>query len=160
VNSFFLSIGTTWPEGKDHALMVITLENTGENNISTMRLAPPIPYGWTATPKMCEIPEIPPEGFIEIGIEIRPSGSFPQTALLGSSLNIATGYHADYGSLKVQTRLENRTPNLMEGLLLDPWMPEGFETLRLPLVENLGPGEIVHVPIEVLNLREAVGIGS
>ena len=86
VNGFFLSIGTTWPEGKDHALMVITLENTGENNISTMRLAPPIPYGWTATPKMCEIPEIPPEGFIEIGIEIRPSGSFPPTALLGSSL--------------------------------------------------------------------------
>ena len=36
VNSFFLSIGTTWPEGKDHALMVITLENTGENNMSTM----------------------------------------------------------------------------------------------------------------------------
>ena len=160
VNSFFLSIGTTWPEGKDHALMVITLENTGENNISTMRLAPPLPYGWTATPKMCEIPEIPPEGFIEIGIEIRPSGSFPQTALLGSSLNIATGYHADYGDLRVQTRIENRTPNTMEGLLLDPWMPDGFETLRLPLVENLGPGEVAHVPIEVLNLREAVGIGS
>ena len=149
VNSFFLSIGTTWPEGKDHALMVITLENTGENNISTMRLAPPIPYGWTAIPKMCEIPEIPPEGFIEIGIEIRPSGSFPQTALLGSSLNIATGYYADYGSLKVQTRVENRTPNLMEGLLLDPWMPEGFETLRLPLIENLGPGERIRISFKI-----------
>jgi hypothetical protein len=109
---------------------------------------------------MCEIPEIPPEGFIEIGLEIRPSGSFPQTALLGSSLSIVTGYHADYGSLRVQTRVENRTPNNMQGLLLDPWMPEGYETLRLPLVENLGPGEVVHVPIEVINLREAVGIGS
>ena len=160
VNSFFLSVGTSWPEGKDHALMVITLENTGENNISTMRLAPPIPYGWSATPKMCEIPEIPPEGFIEIGVEIRPSGSFSQTALLGSSLSITTGYQADYGDLTVQTRIENRTPNSMDGLLVDPWMPEGFETLRLPLVENLGPGQIVHVPIEVLNLREAVGIGS
>ena len=160
VNSFFLSVGTSWPEGKDHALMVITLENTGENNISTMRLAPPIPYGWSATPKMCEIPEIPPEGFIEIGVEIRPSGSFSQTALLGSSLSITTGYQADYGDLTVQTRIENRTPNSMDGLLIDPWMPEGFETLRLPLVENLGPGQIVHVPIEVLNLREAVGIGS
>ena len=160
VNSFFLSIGTTWPEGKDHALMVITLENTGENNISTMRLAPPIPYGWSANPKMCEIPEIPPDGFIEIGIEIRPSGSFPSTALLGSSLNITTGYDVEYGSLRVQTRVENRTPTLMQGLLLDPWMPEGFETMRLPLVENLGPGAVIQVPIEVLNLREAVGIGS
>ncbi len=160
VNSFFMSIGTTWPEGRDHGLMVITLENTGENNISTMRLAPPIPYGWTASPKMCEIPEIPPEGFIEIGIEIRPSGSFSQNALLGSSLNITTGYYADYGDLRVQTRIENRTPNVMEGLLIDPWMPDGFETLRLPLVENLGPGGVVHVPVEILNVKEAVGIGS
>ena len=48
----------------------------------------------------------------------------------------------------------------MQGLLLDPWMPEGFETMRLPLVENLGPGDVIHVPIEVLNLREAVGVGS
>ena len=79
---------------------------------------------------------------------------------LGSSLNITTGYDVEYGSLNVQTRVENRTPNIMQGLLLDPWMPEGFETMRLPLVENLGPGDVVHVPIEVLNLREAVGIGS
>ncbi len=160
VNSFFMSIGTNWPEGRDHGLMVITLENLGENNISTMRLSPPIPYGWTATPKMCEIPEIPPEGFIEIGVEIRPSGSFSQTALLGTSLNITTGYFADYGSLRVQTRVENRTPKVMEGLLLDPWMPEGFETMRLPLIENLAPGEVAHVQVEVLNLKEAVGIGS
>jgi len=160
VNRFFLSIGTTWPEGRDHGLMVITLENLGENNISTMRLAPPIPYGWSATPKMCEIPEIPPEGFIEIGVEIRPSGSFPQTSLLGTSINVTTGYLAEYGQLKVQSRIENRTPRVMEGLLVDPWMPEGFETLRLPLIENLNPGDVVHVPVEVLNINEAVGIGS
>ena len=140
--------------------MVITLENLGENNISTMRLAPPIPYGWSATPKMCEIPEIPPEGFIEIGVEIRPSGSFPQTSLLGTSINVTTGYLAEYGQLKVQSRIENRTPRVMEGLLVDPWMPEGFETLRLPLIENLNPGDVVHVPVEVLNINEAVGIGS
>ena len=160
VNSFFMSVATTWPEGRDHGLMVITLENIGDNNISTMRLAPPVPYGWSATPKMCEIPEIPPEGFIEIGVEIRPSGSFPQTSLLGTSLNITTGYLANYGQLKVQSRVENRTPNTMKGILLDPWMPEGFETLRLPLIENIGPGDVVHVPVETLNLNDAVGIGS
>ena len=160
VNSFFMSVGTTWPEGRDHGLMVITLENIGDNNISTMRLAPPVPYGWSATPKMCEIPEIPPEGVIEIGVEIRPAGSFPQTSLLGTSLNITTGYLANYGQLKVQSRVENRTPNTMKGILLDPWMPEGFETLRLPLIENIGPGDVVHVPVETLNLNDAVGIGS
>ena len=75
-------------------------------------------------------------------------------------MNITTGYLANYGQLKVQSRVENRTPNVMKGILLDPWMPEGFETLRLPLIENIGPGDVVHVPVETLNLNDAVGIGS
>ena len=160
VNRFFMSVGTTWPEGRDFGLMVVTLANMGENDISTMRLAPLVPFGWAASPKMCEIPEIPPGGFIEIGIEIRPSGSFPQTSLLGTSLNIVTGYMADYGEVKVQVRLENRTPKLMEGLIVDPWLPDGFESVRLPLVENLGPGSVLHAPGEVSHVNRPVGLGS
>ena len=48
----------------------------------------------------------------------------------------------------------------MEGLILDPWLPDGFESMRLPLVENLGPGAVTHVGIEVLNVNRSVGIGS
>ena len=157
VNRFFMSIGTTWPEDLGHGLMVITLENLGENNIAPMRLDPAIPFGWACTPRMTEIPEIPPEGFIEIGVEINPSGQFPQTSLLGTSLNITTGYYVDFGELNVQARVENRTPRKMEGLLVDPWLPEGFETVRLPLIENLGPGAVVQVPVEVLNINKVVG---
>ena len=75
---------------------------------------PPVPVGWTANPRMTEIPEIPPEGYIEIGIEIRPSGSFSDTALLGTSVSITTGYMVDYGHLDVQIRVENRTPKSYE----------------------------------------------
>ncbi len=153
VNRFFMSIGTTWPEGLGHGLMVLTLENMGENNISPMRLDPPVPFGWTASPRMTEIPEIPPEGFIEIGIEIRPSGAFPPTSMLGTSVSVTTGYMVNFGDLDVQIRVENRTPKHMQGLLLDPWLPDGFQTMRLPLVENLGPGTVVHVPVEVLNIN-------
>jgi hypothetical protein len=160
VNRFFLSIGTNWPEGLGHGLMVITIENLGDNNIAPMRMDPPVPFGWSATPRMTEIPEIPPEGFIEIGIEIRPSGSFPQTSLLGTSISVTTGYMVNYGEVDVQIRVENRTPKAMQGLLLDPWMPEGFVTMRLPLVENLGPGGVVHVPVEVLSVNQSVGISS
>ena len=64
------------------------------------------------------------------------------------------------GLYSVQIRVENRTPKAMEGLLLDPWMPEGFVTMRLPLVENLGPGGVVHVPVEVLNVKQSVGISG
>ena len=48
VNRFFLSIGTNWPEGLGHGLMVITIENLGDNNIAPMRMAPPVPYGGCA----------------------------------------------------------------------------------------------------------------
>ena len=160
VNSFFLSIGTRWPEGLGHGLMVVTLENLGDNNVAPMRMDPPVPFGWSATPRMTEIPEIPPEGFIEIGIEIRPSGAFPQTSLLGTSVSVTTGYMVNYGDVEVQIRVENRTPKSLEGLLLDPWMPEGYETMRLPLVENLGPGQVVHVPVEILNVKQSLGISG
>lgn len=158
VNRFFLSIGTKWPEGLGHGLMIVTLENLGDNSIPPMRMDPPVPLGWSANPRMTEIPEIPPEGYIEIGIEIRPSGSFSDTALLGTSVSITTGYMVDYGHLDVQIRVENRTPKVMKGLILDPWMPSGFQTMRLPLVENLGPGKVLQIPVEILNVNESMGL--
>jgi hypothetical protein len=66
----------------------------------------------------------------------------------------------NYGEVEVQIRVENRTPKTMQGLLLDPWMPEGFVTMRLPLVENLAPGDIVHIPVETLSVNQSAGISG
>ena len=59
---------------------------------------------------------------------------------------------ANYGHLKVQIRVENRTLKSMEGIILDPWLPEGFEAMRLPFVQNLGPGQKVYLEVDVLNV--------
>ena len=152
VNHFFLSIDSKWPESTNNGLMVITVENLGDNNMSPMRMSIPTPLGWMTSPKMTEIPEIPPEGYIEIGVEMRPSGSVTSEKMLGRKLAITTGYLANYGHLKVQIRVENRTLKSMEGIILDPWLPEGFEAMRLPFVQNLGPGQKVYLEVDVLNV--------
>jgi len=152
VNHFFLSLEAKWPEKTNNGLMVISIENLGENNISPMRMSLPTPLGWIANPKMTEIPEIPPEGFIEIGVEIKSSGSFSADKMLGRNLAITTGYLANYGDLKVQIRVENRTLRNMEGIVLDPWLPEGFEAIRLPFVQNLGPGQKCNLEVDILNV--------
>ncbi len=152
VNHFFLSLDAKWPEKTNNGLMVISIENLGQNNMSPMRMSLPTPLGWVANPKMTEIPEIPPEGFVEIGVEIRPSGSFSSEKMLGRNLTITTGYLANYGELKVQIRVENRTLKNMEGIVLEPWLPSGFESLRLPFVQNLGPGQKAYLDVDVLNV--------
>jgi hypothetical protein len=152
VNNFFLSIESKWPESTNNGLMVVTVENLGDNNMSPMRMSIPTPLGWVTSPKMTEIPEIPPEGYIEIGVEMRPSGSITSEKMLGRKLAITTGYLANYGHLKVQIRVENRTLKSMEGIILDPWLPEGFEAMRLPFVQNLGPGQKVYLEVDILNV--------
>ena len=152
VNSFFLSVDAKWPENTNNGLMVISIENLGENNLSPMRMSLPTPVGWIASPKMTEIPEIPPEGFIEIGVEIRATGNFSSEKMLGRNLSITTGYMVHYGELQVQIRVENRTLKYLEGLILDPWLPDGFEAMRLPFVQNLGPGQVVFVDVDVLSI--------
>ena len=152
VNHFFLTIDAKWPEKTNNGLMVISIENLGENNISPMRMSLPTPLGWVANPKMTEIPEIPSEGFIEIGVNIRPSGSFNSEKMLGKNLCLTTGYLSNYGDLKVQIRVENRTLKTLEGIILEPWLPDGFEAIRLPFIQNLGAGQTVFTDVDVLNV--------
>ena len=89
---------------------------------------------------------------IKIGVEIKSSGSFSADKMLGRNLAITTGYLVKYGDLKVQIRVENRTLRNMEGIVLDPWLPEGFEAIRLPFVQNLGPGQKCHLDVDILNI--------
>ena len=152
VNHFFLTIDAKWPEKTNNGLMVISIENLGENNMSPMRMSLPTPLGWVANPKMTEIPEIPSEGFIEIGVNIRPSGSFNSEKMLGKNLCLTTGYLSNYGDLKVQIRVENRTLKTLEGIILEPWLPDGFEAIRLPFIQNLGAGQTVFTDVDVLNV--------
>ena len=64
-------------------------------------------------------------------------------------MSIVTGYLADMGDLTVSTRVENRTLKSLEGFVIDAWLPRGFAARRLPFVQNLAPGEVIHIGTEI-----------
>jgi hypothetical protein len=149
VGRFFLTVEARWPPEMEHGLLLITIENLGTNALPSFRMAAPAPMGWIAEPKAAEVPTIPPGGFIEMGIRIHPTGTISENLVLAKKVSIVTGYLADMGDLTVSTRVENRTLKSLEGFVIDAWLPRGFAARRLPFVQNLAPGEVIHIDTEI-----------
>ena len=149
VGRFFLTVEARWPPEMEHGLLLITIENLGTNVLPSFRMAAPAPMGWIAEPKAAEVPTIPPGGFIEMGIKIHPTGTISENLVLAKKVSIVTGYLADMGDLTVSTRVENRTLKSLEGFVIDAWLPRGFAARRLPFVQNLAPGEVIHIDTEI-----------
>lgn len=149
VGRFFLTVEARWPPEMEHGLLLITIENLGSNVLPSFRLAAPAPSGWIAEPKAAEVPAIPPGGFIEMGIRIHPTGTISENLVLAKRVSVVTGYLADMGDLTVSTRVENRTLKSLEGFVIDAWLPPGFAARRLPFVQNLAPGEVIHINTEI-----------
>tara|TARA_Y100000766_G_C18863885_1_gene584698 strand:- start:625 stop:1470 length:846 start_codon:yes stop_codon:yes gene_type:complete len=149
VGRFFLTVEARWPPEMEHGLLLITIENLGTHALPSFRMAAPAPMGWIAEPKAAEVPTIPPGGFIEMGIRIHPTGTISENLVLAKKVSIVTGYLADMGDLTVSTRVENRTLKSLEGFVIDAWLPRGFAARRLPFVQNLAPGEVIHIDTEI-----------
>ncbi|MAP42379.1 MAG: hypothetical protein CL981_01425 [Euryarchaeota archaeon] len=149
VGRFFLTVEARWPPEMEHGLLLITIENLGTNALPSFRMAAPAPMGWIAEPKAAEVPTIPPGGFIEMGIKIHPTGTISENLVLAKKVSVVTGYLADMGDLTVSTRVENRTLKSLEGFVIDAWLPRGFAARRLPFVQNLAPGEVIHIDTEI-----------
>ena len=146
---FFFTVEARWPPELEHGLLMMTIENLGEHDLPTMRIAAPAPTGWIAEPKAAQIPTIPPRGIIEMGIHIHPSGTISENLVLSKQVSVVTGYMVDMGDVSVMSRVENRTLRTIEGFVVEAWLPRGFSAKRVPFVQNLAPGEVVHVPTEI-----------
>ncbi|DAC24714.1 MAG TPA: hypothetical protein HA345_01200 [Candidatus Thalassarchaeaceae archaeon] len=149
VGRFFLTVEARWPAEMEHGLLLLTIENLGTDLLPPFRLAAPAPPDWIAEPKAAEVPAIPPGGFIEMGIKIHPTGTISENLVLAKRVSIVTGYLADMGDLTVSTRIENRTLKSLEGFVVDAWLPRGFTARRLPFIQNLAPGEVIHINTEI-----------
>ena len=146
---FFFTVEARWPPELEHGLLVMTIENMGEHDLPAMRIAAPAPTGWVAEPKAAQIPAIPPRGVIEMGIHIHPTGTISENLVLSKQVSVITGYMVDMGDVSVMSRVENRTVRTIEGFVVDAWLPRGFSAKRVPFVQNLAPGEVVHVATEI-----------
>ena len=60
-------------------------------------------------------------------------------------------YEVEAGQVRVTMRVQNRSMETIRDLLLQPWMPPGYKTDTLPLVEKLSPDEtgVVTMPLVI-----------
>ena len=141
--NFWMGVDTRWPAGGDTGVMIVRICNDGTRPIPEMRLAPPIPSGWQCVPSNIDLPILRPGDVVLIRFEIKPGLRFGLDEIpLSRKLSIQTGYEVSAGKVSVTIRVQNRSMETVRDLLLQPWMPPGYKSEVLPLVEKLSPDEI------------------
>ena len=150
--NFWMGVDTRWPAGGETGVMIVRICNDGTRPIPEMRLAPPIPEGWQCVPSSIDLPILRPGDVVLIRFEVKPGLRFGLDEIpLSRKLAIQTGYEVSEGQVRVTMRIQNRSMETVRDLLLQPWMPPGYVTERLPLLEKISPDEIgvVSMPLVI-----------
>ena len=150
--NFWMGVDTRWPAGGDTGVMIVRICNDGTRPIPEMRLAPPIPSGWQCVPSNIDLPILRPGDVVLIRFEIKPGLRFGLDEIpLSRKLSIQTGYEVNAGQVSVVMRIQNLSMETIRDILLQPWMPPGYRSDALPLVEKLSPDEIgvVKMPLVI-----------
>ena len=141
--NFWMGVDTRWPAGGESGVMIVRICNDGSRPIPEMRLAPPTPVGWQCAPASIDLPILRPGDVVLIRFEVKPGLRFGLDEIpLSRKLAIQTGYEVSAGQVSVTMRVQNRSMETVRDLLLQPWMPPGYKSEVLPLVEKLSPDEI------------------
>ncbi len=141
--NFWMGVDTRWPAGGETGVMIVRICNDGNRPIPEMRLAPPIPEGWQCVPSSIDLPVLRPGDVVLIRFDMKPGLRFGLDEIpLSRKLAIQTGYEVNAGNVNVTMRIQNRSMETIRDLLLHPWMPQGYKSGVLPLVERLSPDEI------------------
>ena len=141
--NFWMGVDTRWPAGGESGVMIVRICNDGTRPIPEMRLAPPTPVGWQCAPASIDLPILRPGDVVLIRFEIKPGLRFGLDEIpLSRKLAIQTGYEVSAGKVSATIRVQNRSMETVRDLLLQPWMPPGYKSEVLPLVEKLSPDEI------------------
>jgi hypothetical protein len=141
--NFWMGVDTRWPAGGESGVMIVRICNDGTRPIPEMRLAPPTPVGWQCAPASIDLPILRPGDVVLIRFEVKPGLRFGLDEIpLSRKLAIQTGYEVSAGQVSVTIRVQNRSMETVRDLLLQPWMPPGYKSEVLPLVEKLSPDEI------------------
>ena len=98
------------------------------------------------------MPILRPGDVVLIRFEIKPGLRFGLDEIpLSRKLSIQTGYEVNAGQVSVVMRIQNLSMETIRDILLQPWMPPGYRSDALPLVEKLSPDEIgvVKMPLVI-----------
>ena len=150
--NFWMGVDTRWPAGGETGVMIVRICNDGSRPMPEMRLAPPVPEDWQCVPESIDLPIMRPGDVILVRFEVKPGLRFGLDEIpLSRKIAIQTGYEVQAGQVRVTMRIQNRSMETIRDLLLQPWMPPGYKSHNLPLVEKLSPDEIgvVSMPLVI-----------
>jgi len=149
---FWMGLETRWPAGGDEGVLVVRIINDGPVAMPPMRLSPPVPEGWTATPSSVDLPTIAPGGNLPVRFNVATNRRQAADEIpLSRKLAISTGYEIRTGEVFVTIRAQNRSMEPLTDILLTPWFPPGYISDKVPFVSRLAPDEvaIIRIPLRI-----------
>jgi hypothetical protein len=155
---FWLGLDTRWPAGGDEGVLIVRIINDGPVAMPNMRLAPPVPEGWSCVPSSVDLPVIAPGGNLPLRFEVKANRRYGADEIpLSRKLAISTSYEMRTGEITATIRAQNRSMEPLEDIVLSPWIPPGFTTDSVPFINRLAPDEIAHIRMP---LRINIGSGG
>ena len=149
---FWLGLDTRWPAGGDEGVLIVRLINDGPVAMPSMRLAPPVPEGWTCVPSSVDLPIIAPGGNLPLRFEVKANRRYGADEIpLSRKLAIATSYEMRTGDITATIRAQNRSMEPLQDIVLSPWIPPGFTTDSVPFINRLAPDEValIRMPLRI-----------
>lgn len=141
--NFWIGIDTRWPAGGETGVLILRICNDGTRPIPEMRLQPPVPHEWQCYPESIDLPIMRPGDVILVRFDIKPGLRFAMDEVpLSRKISIQTGYEISAGKVDVTMRIQNRSMETIRDMILQPWLPPGYKTEKLPLIEKLSPDEV------------------
>tara|TARA_B110000003_G_scaffold156592_1_gene157068 strand:- start:853 stop:1914 length:1062 start_codon:yes stop_codon:yes gene_type:complete len=149
---FWLGLDTRWPAGGDEGVLIVRIINDGPVAMPNMRLAPPVPEGWTCVPSSVDLPIIAPGGNLPLRFEVKANRRYGADEIpLSRKLAIATSYEMRTGEITATIRAQNRSMEPLQDIVLSPWIPPGFTTDSVPFINRLAPDEValIRMPLRI-----------
>jgi len=147
---FWLGVDTRWPAGGDTGVLLVRLINDGPIAMPAMRLSPPVPEGWYSEPSSVDLPIIAPGGNLPLRFNIKSNDRFGADEIpLSRKLAVSTGYEMRSGEVMVTIRAQNRSMEPLSDIVLTPWLPPGYTTVKVPFVERLSPDEVAVIRMQL-----------
>lgn len=148
--NFWFSLTTKWVQGSNQGVLIVNILNDSSRPLPSMRLAPPVPEGWSVDPEWIDIPRLPPNGYLFLKFSVRPnimpSGD---TEILDNKLSVSTGYRVRQGTVNVSMRVENKGMEDLHNVLVSPWLPPSFIAASIPKIRHLPSGGTAHIRMPI-----------
>ena len=140
--TFWLGIESRWPAGGDYGVLLVRLLNDGTRPLPPMRMRAPAPRGWISEPEWIDLPNLPPGGFVPIGLDTPP---------VARRLSVMTAYEVRQGDITCVVRIRNKSMEVHRDILVRPWIPSSFTCESIPLIKSLAPDDIAafRIPLNI-----------